>query len=137
MQTKLPRYRWWLLTVCLAAVAVVVIGWLQLSGPHGREHYNRIRLGMTPAEVASSIGTGPSASKLIARAPGRGWDLEASEGPSFTFFDTTEAWADESVVSEVYYRNGKAVLKRMYVHVAPLKAKALDWLGWLCDRLGW
>jgi len=53
------RYRWWLIVACLAA-GMGVIGWWQLSARAGgrftREQYDRIRLGTTPAEVASSIG---------------------------------------------------------------------------------
>src|SRR5262249_37888663 len=57
MKLKLPRHRWSLLIACLA-VAIAVLGWWKSSGPRGRllERYDRIRLGMTPAEVAAVMG---------------------------------------------------------------------------------
>jgi hypothetical protein len=56
MKLKLPRRRWLLLIACLAA-----IGWWQF-GPrerYTRKQFDRVRLGMTPAEVASCIGSAP------------------------------------------------------------------------------
>src|ERR1051326_2049336 len=94
MISFLRRYRWWLIIACLAAVA---ISWWQLSGPRGRftrEQYDRIRLGMTPAEVALSMGSAPS---------GR-YRLTAGTN------DETEVWVDECVYIYVFCSPGKAVL---------------------------
>jgi hypothetical protein len=101
----LSRLRWWLLITCLAAVAIGVIWWqLSSHGRFTREQYDRIRLGMTPAEVASCIGSGPSPIELLKRMQeewfergNRGlwenvWEESRRPFPS----DKMEVWFDES-----------------------------------------
>jgi hypothetical protein len=136
MKLKLPRYRWLLLIACLAAVAIGVISWQLTVPPAGRftrEQYDRIRVGMTPAEVASAVGSGPSSIEVIQRIPNRGhWQTVASEETRPPIpYDKTEGWVDESVIIEVGYWQGKAVLKMMETPRPAWK----DWLpSWLVGR---
>jgi hypothetical protein len=145
VKVTLPRYRWWLLIVCLAA-GIGVIGWWLLSarpvGRFTRGQYDQIRLGMTPAEVASSIGSVSSGGQLMFRRPGRAirWDLVAREGawpPNSV--DKVNTWGDESVVIGVFYRDGKAIFKQMETSVPlPLwKAMAHKCRDWLRRLVGW
>jgi hypothetical protein len=93
---------------------------------------------MTPADVASSIGSAASGAELIRRIPDGGpWDLVAMEGSWSPRFDKTEAWIDESVGIGVCYRDGKAALKSMEIRVPPWKVKARECLQWLRGLVGW
>jgi hypothetical protein len=93
---------------------------------------------MTPAEVASAIGYGPSPRELIRRIPDRYlFRPVAWEPTSAASFDKMEAWADESIVIGVCYCDGKVILKEMDVPVPRWKAKAQEWLRWLRHRVRW
>jgi hypothetical protein len=129
----LGRYRWWLILACLAAG---VIGWWQLSaragGRYTRAQYDRIRLGMTPAEVASVIGC-PSANYTDGL-----WDIVADAGGPLFFgqADRYEVWVDEPVRIVVCYRDGKTIANSMQTRVPPWKVKAREWLRWLRGLVG-
>src|SRR5262245_47546182 len=132
MQLKLPRYRWLLLIACLAA-----IGWWLLSGPRlTREQYDRIRFGMTPAEVAAVMGGPPFAEKMelppwghpdwegVANShePDRVYTLDPDGGPD------GQAWLDGHACIWVGYSDdGKVIHKQMNIY-HPWKIKAREWL---------
>jgi hypothetical protein len=118
MQLKLPRYHWWLLLlVGIAGLA----SWFLWPKSVMQERYERIRIGMTPAEVALTLGSAPS---------GR-YRLTAGTN------DETEVWVDESVYIYVFCSQGKAVLKRMDARVPPCKTKARIWFYRLRGLVGW
>jgi hypothetical protein len=131
MKLKLPRYRWLLLIACVVAI-IGAVGWWQLSGPRGRitrEQFDRIRLGMTPAEVALVIGCSPC---------GESWDSEKLAEVADAEFERGEAWSDEAVYILVGYGHGKVVYKTMGIGgVPPWKIKARAWLDWLRGLVGW
>jgi hypothetical protein len=86
---------------------------------------------MTPAEVASAIGSPPTG---IFPGPSY-YDGVASEGPpppnlpdgqlSRLSLDT---WFDEPVAIEVFYLDGKAISKDISIRVPPWKMKTRSWL---------
>jgi hypothetical protein len=139
MKLKLPHHRWLLLIGCLAAVAIGFDIWLQFSRPVGqytRKQYDRIRLGMTPAELSRSMCSPPTDEQRIlqlSRMSPRGareWVVvESDERP--LPHEKTEIWYDGSVLITVGYRNGKAVLKMMEGSGPPWGANAGEWLDWL------
>ena len=127
MKLKLPRRRWLLLIACLA-VAIAVIGWLQLSGPRGRftrEQYDRIRLGMTRAEVSQIMGPASPAHGIKMGGP---HEIVAEEGSILEA--SNELWQDRSVQIWVFYHDGKASQKQMLSGVPPWK----EWLDWLMGK---
>src|SRR5947207_15357417 len=73
------RYRWWLIIACLAA-GMAVIGWWQLSAGRrlSRERYDRIRLGMTAADVAAVMG-GPPIADPVYHDDRPGWEIDSME----------------------------------------------------------
>jgi hypothetical protein len=140
MKLKLPRYRRWLLIACLAAVAIAVVSW-QLSTPRGRftrEQYDRIRLGMTPAEVASVMGGVPPPD-----TPENYygfWECLAEESdglPSEESDLRVYAWTEESVAIWVACRDGKTIQKEIHARVPSWKIKAYEWLHTLRGLVGW
>lgn len=67
------------------------------------------------------------------------WDLPAmefSEAPKI-YRDKVEFRLDGPVLVEVWYRDGKVVLKGMNVRIPPWKAKAQEWLDWLRGLVRW
>ena len=139
MQVKLPRRRWLLLL--LVAIAGLA-SWSLWPRSVMRERYEQIRIGMTRAEVALSMGSSPSREALMRQIldPGT-WDPAAQEGQRFDFAQIDsiepEAWVDESVAVSVYFSHGRAVLKAMEIRVPAWKMKARDWLNWLRGLVGW
>jgi hypothetical protein len=134
MKLKLPRYRWFLLIACLAVAIAVISGW-QLSSHRGRftrEQYDRIRLGMRPADVAEIMGPPSPAEKF---EMGAEYELVDAEG--IVDQATLELWEDRSVQIYVFYHDGKAVQKQMLSRVSPWKVKCRAWLDWLRGLLGW
>jgi hypothetical protein len=94
---------------------------------------------MTPAEIASSIGSDPSPIGRLSRAiEHRGtwhtaaWD-ESNPPLLVTDKPDVDVWADEYAVIEVRYLNGKAVVKTMDVRLS----QAQGWLRWLRRHVGW
>jgi hypothetical protein len=142
VKVTLPRYRWWLLIAGLALLVAGLLCWPRTSVRFTREQYDRIRFGMTPAEVASSIGSDPSPiGRLIRGIERRGtWHTVASDvsGPPLLATDKADVdvWVDKSVIIEVQYRNGKAFVKMMDILVPSWKAKARNWLNWLRGLVG-
>ena len=132
------RYRWWLVIAGLAAIAIGVIWWQ--SGPRGRftrEQYDRIRFGMTPAEVSRSMGSAPS--DVFSQWPGM-WEQVAFESNGSPPNGKADVWLDGSVGICVCYRDGKAVVKFMDRQVPPWKIKAriwfYQWVYWLRGLVG-
>jgi hypothetical protein len=142
------RYRWRLILACLALL--VAISWLQLSGPQGRlrEWYDRIRLGMTPAEVAAVVGGLPPNTTETTSVSGPVYinnvygfcDLVAQESdglPSNESDLVVYVWTDQSVEIWVAYRDSKINRKEMYTQVPPWKVKARACVDWLRRLVGW
>jgi hypothetical protein len=120
----LRRYRWWLLVACLALLVVGLLCWPRTSGRFTREQYDRIRLGMTPAEVSRSMGSAPS--DVFSQWPGL-WEQVAFESNGSPPNGKTDVWLDGSVGICVCYRDGKAAVKFMDRQVPPWKIKATIW----------
>src|SRR5882724_11613199 len=105
------RYRWRLSIVCLAAVAVGWLCWPRAAGQFTREQYDRIRFGMTPADVASVMGCAatnghPHLSSWLNQS---GWDYEANDNAVDLFSpqDQDEIWVDDGTMVTVIYRHGR------------------------------
>jgi hypothetical protein len=132
MQVKLSRYRWLLLLLVAIAGLATWLFWPNAM----REKYDRIRLGMTRAEVASVMGWPPSGADAIQRY--HSLDLVAAEerDPMSTSFDATAAWSDESVVIGICYSKGEVVQKSMLIGVPPWKSKLRERLDWLRGLVG-
>jgi hypothetical protein len=140
MKLKLPRYRWWLLIACLA-VAIGVIWW-QLSDHRGRftrEQYDRIRLGMTPAEISQIMGCPPMGLSVleipragmwegVARDPMKEPDLQ---GTSFG-----GVWSDGVVAICIRCRDSKVVTKSMIIYLSAWQLKTREWLYRLRGLVG-
>jgi hypothetical protein len=116
------RYGWWLLLLCVALAALIVH---RLSPRFTREQYDRIRLGMTPAEVSQSMDSPPSEVERFVRIPPNLYindpyelvDLQSDKRPSA--YEKMQLWKDGSVIIGVSYQDGKAVLKIMWKAKAP------------------
>jgi hypothetical protein len=137
MKLKLPHRL--LLIAGLAAVAIGVIWW-QLSIPQGRfprERYDRIRVGMTPAEVASCIGSGPCPTESLPRifpdgmvnvawreASQPGLRTEAIIPESIWLLKRVDIWVDDSDVICVGYFQGEVLMKLWGIRMPPWKVKA-------------
>ena len=129
------------------AAGVAALGWWQLStqseGRFTRQQYDRIRLGMTPAEVALAIGGSYSyrnAEGFGEISPYDDWERVTYEiVPKLVMFggEAPEAWHDESSGIWVFYRDGKVVMKQMRIHVPSWKTKARDWLNRVRAVVGW
>src|SRR5262249_8292820 len=138
MQVKLPRRRWLLLLLVGIAGLASCFLWPKSVM---REKYDRIRLGMTPAEIASCLGSAPSgeafADKLLLSRGG--WGSADYEEQEFDFseVDETQLWVDESVTLAVCYSHGNAVKEGHGKLRAPWKVKARNWLAWLRGLVGW
>jgi hypothetical protein len=121
-------------------IAIAAINGWQLSGHQRRlrERYDRVRLGMTRAEVASCVGSAPSRGELIIRILGGGdWDSAAhEEQASWSEVDDIDVWVDESLYIGVCYSHGKAVRKVMEISLPPWKVKAREWLARLRGLVG-
>jgi hypothetical protein len=158
MQVKLPRYRWWWwLMLPPAAVIGLAAGVMmeqdeltswQLSGVRGEftvQQYDRIRLGMTPAEVSQLMGSPPSDRPHVQMFAEGGCAYVASEDDGmwlWPYEKKMDHWVDASVWISVCYRGGKASLKTIYTHIQPPpqpppKSKAREWLRWLRGLVGW
>jgi hypothetical protein len=140
----LPRSRWWLILACLALLVVGLLCWQRTSGRFTREQYDRIRLGMTPAEVALVMGgrgTGPVGTsvwdKALERIDSPAWDSVAEKSPAPMAIDRAEAWLDESAAVMVGYCDDKTIKKEMLTRVPLWKIKAREWLDWLRGLVGW
>ena len=98
-----------------------------------REEYDRLRIGMTPAQVSQAMGSPPSDKERVLRVSDLGpWERVADENYTNEYwFENTEVWRDGSVATIVYYRGGLAVVKMMVIRVPPWKAKVRGWLNWL------
>jgi hypothetical protein len=133
MQVRLRRYRWWLLG--LLVLGGLASGFLCPKSDRGmRARYDRIRLGMTPGEVASAIGSRPFG---VLPIPSN-WDFVTSEGPPPSNLPLcVDKWFDEPVAISVIYRDGRAIRKNMTTHVPPWKAAARKWLNGLRGLVGW
>jgi hypothetical protein len=122
--------------------------WWQLSvkfgGKFARDQYDRIRFGMTPAEVAAVMGGPPLADKMelppwkhpdwegVANSwdPNRVYTLGPNGGPYGV------AWLDGHASIWVDYSDGKVIHKQMNIY-HPWKIKAREWLVWLRGLVGW
>jgi hypothetical protein len=160
MKLKLPRYRWWwwlmLLPAAVIGLAASVMmeqdelaAW-QLSGVRGQftvEQYDRIRLGMTPAEVSQLMGSPPSDRQHLQMFAEGGCSYVASEDDGMWLDDgglwphekKVDHWVDAFVWISVRYRDGKASIKTMYIQPHPQpppKSKAREWLDWLRGLVG-
>jgi hypothetical protein len=140
MELKLPRYCWLLLLL------VGIAGLARLLLPTAaeramRKKYDRIRLGMTPAEVRVIMKPGhprdmrelltmdiPPLEKIGDEGP---WpkDLNHLKG------DTADDWYDSNTWIQVFYRDGKAIHKRMMVPTT--RAQFSYWLYKLRRLVGW
>jgi hypothetical protein len=141
MRVFLSRHRWLLPIACLAVMAMAAISWWQVSSARGRftpELYDRIRIGMTPAEVSRLMGSPPSdPERLLRMSPAGGWDWVAGETNNRPWpYEKAEVWLDGSFATAVCYRDGKAVLKTMKMRVPAWQARARQWLRWLRGQVG-
>jgi hypothetical protein len=137
MKLKLPRRRWLLLIACLAAVAIAVIGWPRTSGRFTREQYERVRIGMSLAEVEQTLGVPPGYYGL----PTEPWDrleLAESESPAVYRDAKTDPssrfyiWEDDGGQIVVWIAADKKVVSKSHgVRVHPIKAMAQASLAWL------
>jgi hypothetical protein len=138
MQARLSRYRWWLLLL----VAVAGLGsWFLWPISAMREKYDRIRLGMTRAEVIAIMG--PEQSQAESGRALERWNRFESE-PSV--FDRSSVRIDEhagfwyepsGVYIDILYSHDKVVLKMMQIRMTELEVKARDWLDWLRGPARW
>jgi hypothetical protein len=139
VKATVPRYRWWLLVACLALLVVGLLCWPRTRGRFTREQYDRIRLGMTPAEVLLALDNSARTTPFLV-TPNNDWDTVAEDGsglPSPVVSGNFGwVWRDESVQIWVYYHDAKTVQKRMYTHVPSWKVKAREWLAWLRGLVG-
>jgi hypothetical protein len=136
MQIDMRRYRWLLLIACLAAVAIVISWWeLSKAQRFSREQHGRIRLGMTPAEVAALMGGPPNADPASWHPNGdrTGWAVDAVDYEDANVVLTivgnnVEAWSNGSVHILVMYHDGKVIWKGREVYQPWWKIKAREWL---------
>jgi hypothetical protein len=130
MQVPLPRVRWkWLLVACLAA-AVAVIGWWQLSvrpsGRFTREQYDRIRLGMTPAEVSEIIGAWASSPNKKVYAMEQVESESAAELPPYVNVPWRR-WYDGDAEISIWYQDGKVAHKELNRLILYWEMKIGEW----------
>jgi hypothetical protein len=101
-----------------ARLALLVVGllcWPRTSGRFTREQYDRIRLGMTPAEVSAVMGCKPAATALSQNE----WEnvateLEAGPGPGGPCL--VECWVDGDILIDVLYQGERARMKQIGKH---------------------
>jgi hypothetical protein len=136
MKLMLLRRRWLLLIACLT-VAIAVIWWqspVQSEGRFTRKQYDRIRLGMTPAEVGSVMECPGANGDLLRDGL---WETVASDGLASTAsIDLAQTWLDEFVIVRVCYWDGKAIAKAIETPVPPWKLKCRACLYWLRGLVG-
>jgi hypothetical protein len=144
MKLKLPRRRWLLFIACLAAAIAAISGWHFYQWRFTRAQYDRIRLGMTQAEVSQIME--PAG---IDQDNDDSWETVAEEhrptGPVRTRYDMdgiplpdglmgtagegVGAWQHGSLMIWVYYHDGKAFRKDMCSRV-PQSRYWFAWLRW-------
>jgi hypothetical protein len=137
------RYRWWLLIVCLATGGVIGCWQLSVQSRFTRAQYDRIQLGMTPAEVSQSMGSPTSNEPLFnqhfmqfLQTDTIGWEFVDAESYDYSVvYEKADDWFDGSVHIAVYYRDGKASGKAMEIRQAR-RSKVGKWLNWLRGFLG-
>jgi len=133
------RYRWWLLA--LVAVAGLA-SWFLWPKSVMRQRYERIRIGMTLAEVTAIMGAEQSEAKS-GKDLERWMDIvgEPSEG-SFSY-DHPGFWYDpeRGVYIYVFCSHDNVVAKMMWTRMPPWAAKARERLYlsfyWLRGLVGW
>jgi hypothetical protein len=117
---KLPRRRWWILAASSALVALALAGWWFAPDSENqitREKYQRIRMGMTPAEVQAVIGCKP-----MPAPPSYPEDYEMLHSDCATWpempLSTFQAhWASDGNWIYVVYNSGKVQYKSFQVYV--------------------
>jgi hypothetical protein len=128
----LRRYRWWLL---LLVVIAGLASWSLWPKSLMREHYERIRIGMTTAEVRVIMKTDhPLGTRDIMAMHVNDLEKVADEGPwpkGHLAGDEVDDWYDGSIWIQVFYRDGKAFHKRMIVH-----SMLQQFLYWLRGLVG-
>jgi hypothetical protein len=136
MKLKLPRRRWLLLY--LMAVAIAAIGLLQLwvQSRFTREQYDQIQLGMTPNEVRTVMGCGPTGARSGE------WELVDYDIPIYDDFHVGEkhdvpahvfeeqAWTDNSIRIVVHYCDSKAISKA-------IRRRRPGWKIWWRQFVDW
>ncbi len=136
------RYRWWLLLmVGMAGLA----SWLFWPKSAMREKYDRIRLGMTPAEVKEIMGRPPGG--ILYGSPwvleSEAWKSVASEPPlpeQERIVGEGGFWCDGHTGIMASYEgevSGIVHCKVLYVRMTPFEIKLREWLDWLRGLVGW
>jgi hypothetical protein len=142
MQVKFPRYRWWPLIACLVAVAIAVIGSCLRSDPAAqlmRERYERVRLGMTQAEVESVMGDRP---QVLAGYPLQEFDADidwvilAMDGQSRSHLDAGYHWINRAGAVSITYQDGSVVGKTLTRRVRRWRSRAAESFNWLRGLVG-
>jgi hypothetical protein len=113
------RYRWVLAVAGafgLLAALLLVLAYTGSEGRYTRAQYDRIRLGMTRAEVQAILGPAKPDSNPPKSSTGDGWVSDAEEGklpPHGDFLlpedlpPTREWWADDKGAIAVNYIEGE------------------------------
>jgi hypothetical protein len=147
---KLPR-RWWILTACTTLVVLALAWWFAPASENRitREKYERIKMGMTPAQVEAAVGCQPKP-MLFPLAPGVSlgpgvWETVAAESVAywhatraFGLGSTTEVdeWAYDGAWICVVYKSEKVQGKMLRVRLPAWRVTARKWFPSLCQRVG-
>lgn len=131
--TRLCR-RW--LSACVAVAAVAIAACL--LRPSAGALFERIRLGMTVAEVEALWGRPPD--KVWPLGRGDGEVFEAAE-PAELFttaraFQKSQWWVQGNYRTIVAYRDGRVEAKILQRRVPVWELKAKIWWAWLRDLVG-
>jgi hypothetical protein len=138
------RYRWLLLL--LVAIAGLV-SWFFWPKSAMRERYERIRMGMTRAEVTQiMVGVTTVAPLDFYTADDWKWKFQAyeSDGTTITDDDVDDVqsgeninWGNGEARILVGFRDNKVIRRGIYVHLASWQISVRNWLDWLRGLVEW